>query len=272
MVLALLPQEVLSVVCRWLGLTINNGRPDENDNVEIRYDNTDFCALRSTCKVMYLKIMHDADVRFGCQLEELEVDMSERSIGNLLNLSTNPTFRKKNRTLIFRKWHSLGKQQIEAGKQIDHQESMDAYLCSPELVHLLAECFRRLEKAKHLENIIISSDHAHSPILRALRIANFPEKMVTIPVNSKLLVEQGHGSLSASLTDYSSYSRTLTVYSESTILTSIPSAPGQRKIATFRERLVENLPGYHVRSFRQDYPAFTQFVKDLPEIERLHVV
>ncbi|KAH7086624.1 hypothetical protein FB567DRAFT_603738 [Paraphoma chrysanthemicola] len=270
MALALLPQEVLSVVCRWLGLTFNEDHPDESDNIEIRYDNTDFSL--TPYKVIYFKTMHDAGIRFGCQLEDLEVDMSERSLCNLLNLTTNPTFRDKMRTLSLGQWNNLDRQQIEAGKQIDHQESMDTYLCSPELVYLLADGFRRLRKARHLDDVLVSSDLTHGPIFRALHIANVPEKMLAISVNPKRLVEQGYGAPSASSTDYRPYIRMLKVHSESTDLQYIPRAPGQSRVAAFRERLVENLPGFHVRSFRHDYPDFTQFVKDLPEIEGLHLL
>tara|TARA_R110002003_G_scaffold279_5_gene18059 strand:+ start:2976 stop:4019 length:1044 start_codon:yes stop_codon:yes gene_type:complete len=151
------------------------------------------------------------------------------------------------------------------------QEDNEAYMSSPELIYLLAECFRRLEKAKSLDEIQIPTAHGHDPIFRALNMANFPRKIVAASVNIKTFEEQGYGAFSDSPTSYDAYVKGLQVQGTRAFLRSnrfIPAAPTQE----FRDQLADNKEGYHVRAYRPNFPHFADsVVKSMAGIERLQL-
>ena len=97
MSLSLLPAEIISRICRHLGMI-----QDERGGFT-HYCNTDeFLPLRITCRELYSKTMYDASVRYGLLLELLDIENSHKGLCALLHITKIPEFSKRIRTLILK--------------------------------------------------------------------------------------------------------------------------------------------------------------------------
>jgi hypothetical protein len=77
-----LPPEVLSRVCRFIGLFIKHGEPS--------YNNEDFQALRLTCRELKSKTDYDVGARYAIQLDDYAFQLSYTSLCDLLRIVKNP--------------------------------------------------------------------------------------------------------------------------------------------------------------------------------------
>jgi hypothetical protein len=215
---------------------------------------------------IYHRTHFDASVRFGCLLEGYDVHIDEFSILRLLHFASIPSCRDKIETIFVYRSRTVDKSR---NTYLD-QEDNEAYMSSPELIYLLAECFRKLEKAKSLDVIQIRTAHGHDSIFRALNMANFPRKIVTASVHTKTFEEQGYGAFSESPSTYAAYVKGLQIQEPLAwhrCKEIRPAAPTQE----LRDQLVDNKEGYHVRAYRPNYPHFADSVKTMTGIERLEL-
>jgi hypothetical protein len=190
MALLALPTELLSRICKVLGRHYNS-------DGDLEYHQTDFGALRLTCREVYEKTIYDASVRFGFRLAELEIKLDQSSLAKLLLISKTPYLRDKIVTLY-----------------LDGIQKMQ----SPDVVYLLAACLDNLRHAQKLSEIQVFSGESHLPILAvltAMELSQFPRKLVHIYIDVEKLeasstvpgleVEHGYGQLVHYLSSHSPY-------------------------------------------------------------------
>jgi hypothetical protein len=119
MTLLALPTELLSRICKVLGRHYNS-------DGDLEYHQTDFGALRLTCREIYEKTIYDASVRFGfnycSRLEEMEIELDQSSLAKLLLVSKTPYLRDRIVTLYV------------SGNEIH----------SPDVVYLMTACLDNL--------------------------------------------------------------------------------------------------------------------------------
>jgi hypothetical protein len=86
--LRVLPPEILSRVCRFIGLR-------ETKLWQEVYCNEDFMSLRLVCKEIYVNTTYDAGIRYGGDLRCLNIDLRYNSLVWLLHMCSIPAFRDK---------------------------------------------------------------------------------------------------------------------------------------------------------------------------------
>jgi hypothetical protein len=165
-----LPTEVVSRVCRYLGLSFR----DEGSAVN---RDEDLQSLRLSC--LYNKTMYDAGVRYAAQLQYLDVEISYKSLCIQLHLSKTPQFRNR---ILEISLHTPRVKESELSKltalQRSHRvaaelEATDIFSQSSATVHLLAECFRWLGLATELAEVIISIETNMAPIISVSTFTTF---------------------------------------------------------------------------------------------------
>jgi hypothetical protein len=190
MALLALPTELLSRICKVLGRHYNS-------DGDLEYHQTDFGALRLTCREVYEKTIYDASVRFGFRLAELEIELDQSSLAKSLLNSKTPYLRDRIVTLY-----------------LDRIQKMQ----SPDVVYLLAACLDNLRHAQKLSEIQVFSGESHLPILAvltAMELSQFPRKLVHIYIDVEKLeasstipgleVEHGYGQLVHYMSSHSPY-------------------------------------------------------------------
>jgi hypothetical protein len=112
-----LPTEIISRICRHIGVTFTESTRYE-DEWTVSYQNADFQALRLSCKVsvpisrswlgesranlsqdIYHKTGYDAAARYSLILEEIEILSLLSSFSHLLRLSSQPAMRDRIHTI-----------------------------------------------------------------------------------------------------------------------------------------------------------------------------
>jgi hypothetical protein len=197
MALLALPTELLSRICKVLGRHYNS-------DGDLEYHQTEFGALRLTCREVYEKTICDASVRFGfnycSRLEEMEIELDQSSLAKLLLVSKTPYLRDRIVTLYV------------SGNEIH----------SPDVVYLMTACLDNLRHAQKLSEIHVCSvkDHLLIPaVLTAMELSQFPRKLVDIYIKVEKIeassttpgfeVEHGYGQLVHYLSSHSSYIRSV---------------------------------------------------------------
>jgi hypothetical protein len=128
MALCALPPELLSRICRFIGL---------HDGPRITYLNRGLQALRFTCREMYEKTAYDAAVRYGYILKELHVWLTYESLALLLHISKIPAFRDRVEKINLYFPAELDRESEDRGHKYGESEA----------VYLLAECLREFSTA-----------------------------------------------------------------------------------------------------------------------------
>jgi len=76
-----LPQELLSRICRFIGLDYQN----------LWYTNKHFQSLRLACSQIYKRTTYDAAIRYGPMLHELEINFDHQSLRQILQIVKIPS-------------------------------------------------------------------------------------------------------------------------------------------------------------------------------------
>jgi hypothetical protein len=256
MSLADLPPEIVSTICRSLGLYYC-------DNNYLCCENKVFGSLRLTCKVrgswcrrcrcrlsnvhhdLYYKTTFDASIRYGCQIEWPELGLSERNILDLLHVTEIPAFHNKIRHLEFHSTWPVDPLSIEGmmeewlggieGDSYADKDHVDMYTDSPGLIHVRVECFKNLRGAHQLEAVGLYTDGAMGmhALLTSLHLAEFPRKVAMLSFQPRTSVNHGYGLLSGSPWTYAGYIKGLEIWDDK-----ISYSPG----------------GHHVRNYEPSHP------------------
>jgi hypothetical protein len=242
-----LPTEVVSWVCRYLGLSFRDDGSAVNRDEDLQ-------SLRLSCRDLYNKTMYDAGVRYAAQLQYLDVEISYKSLCILLHLSKTPQFHNR---ILEISLHTPRVKESELSKltalQRSHRvaaelEATDIFSQSSATVHLLAECFRWLGLATELAEVIISIETNMAPIFEALALAHFPRRVLHIGVDVHNFHSHGSGLYEPFQADYSAHLKAVHVRSSSIVMFSNSNSRGLRR-HTLRERLESNERGYHIQSY-----------------------
>lgn len=273
-----LPVEILSRICRFLGLQVFK-YPGQAPIVQ--YLNKDFRSLRGTCKVtqisqyvskfakigqeLYNKTGYDAAVRYNTLLEELEIYVERSGFETLLQIVKVPAFRNRIYTIYFH----VRDQHYEEFDPGDTTEpvccaKLQALQASNESVRLLADCFKFLETAKHLQRIELNANYGHDLLLCAMVLARFSRKQFFLAIEPNHLARFGYGHFSSTPQTYLHYIKGLVIqpmFTESHLDLEDLSVKQREK----------NLLGLHIKNFRPTTTQLKDLISALDNLEALEL-
>jgi hypothetical protein len=244
MSLLALSTELLSKVCRFLGLYYNSLAE------ELKYDNSSFQSLRLTCRALYDRTTYDAVVRCGLQLEDLRITLTNKSLYQLLHISETLALRDS----IDRVWfHATA-----------YEDEIQMFLNSSEALSILAQCFRNLQAAKRLQAIDAYDQRIHNIVFSALALAQFPRKIVDVTILPQNILEGKYRMLGRSTGHCAPYLKGLFVESPGMYIVGLRSKPIEE----------DALPkvGCHVASYRIRHPEIAAFLAAHHSIEHLQLL
>jgi hypothetical protein len=189
MSLVTLPTEIISRVCRFLGLLVG----EEYDFPQ--YDNASLKALRLTCRELCDKTTYDAAIRYGLQLENLEIRLTYKELCWLLHISKTPTLCDNINTVY------LYTKDYEQRSDIclHTEETFDMYFASSDCIHILAECFRNLSRGKRLTQVKAGTTKIHCTVFQALDLAQFNRRIMGITSKPQYILDARYRELQTNL-------------------------------------------------------------------------
>ena len=253
MALLRLPHELLSRVCRFIGV----------DYQRLRYENKNFGSLRLTCKEIYQKTMFDAVTRYGPMLHELSIRFDYQSLCRILTILKIEKLR--DRIVSVTLDPGMSRDLLHPSFLYIRGEETETFIGSSEAVHLLAECFRWLAKAEHLTKLYHSRSDSLHVSLAALVAVQFPIKLDIVYESSDNLIHPGHGDFGRSPATYVPH------------ISCISTEWGVSGISDYDDELQRDLVehrnegGFHVRNYRLRHPAVASFFLGLRDIAHLHI-
>jgi hypothetical protein len=199
--------------------------------------------------------MYDAAVRYGCRLDEFELPLDENSLLKLLHFSKIPAFRDQIKKLYVLEPISHSEEWTAENEDPHHltsdlhivlerKDAAMAHYASPEMIHLLAECFRNLRHAKMLSEVELRSMFGQTVILSALQLAEFPRQIANLRVSPGAWIEQGEDVIARSPSAVSKYASGLVI-------------------------LVYEEP--HARNYRPDHPILHRLIEGCKDSRAIEV-
>jgi hypothetical protein len=248
-----LPTEILSRVCRFLGLLIGE------DLDFPMYDNKSLKSLRLTCRELYEKTTYDAAIRYGLQLENLEILLDYEQLCWLLHISKTPTLRDNIATLYL--YATDPRVDPEADIYAMEVESNETSFNFGDCLHLLTECFRNLQHGERLTQIEAAGRETHNLIFPALRMAQFPRRILAVTLNPQYILDARYECLGEPLSAYASYVKNVQIAPPKTYFLNnkfprLANDKGQEK-------------GHHTQDHRVDQLQVLWFLRRLNAIETL---
>jgi hypothetical protein len=255
MSLETLPTELLSRVCRFLGLLLG-------DDLDFpTYDNASFKSLRFTCRKLYEKTTYDAAVRYGLQLEGLGIHLNYKRLCHLLHISNIPAFRDKIHKLYL--WPQLLTKDTGPEMRALEEESNGTFLTPSDILYMLAECFRNLRHGKRVTMLKPVGPKVLSVVLLALEMVQFPRRIIDITLHPKQFLDTGYGILTNSPSTYAPYIKIVQIIPPKTHFfeESMPTLTKHESHAK----------GYHTGEHREDQAKMFSFLRHLDMIEVLQL-
>ena len=247
-----LPQELLSRICRFIGLDYQN----------LWYTNKDFQSLRLTCSQIYKRTTYDAAIRYGPMLHELDINFDHQSLRQILQIVKIPEFR--DRIVALTLDLDVSQDLLDPSLRTNVRgEEIETYISSGEAGHLLAECFRWLAETRHLVELTHFRPDSLHVSLAALAAVRCSIKLDIANECLDDLIERGRGDFGRSPATYVPYIRCLSTDGGIAMLSNYDDE--------IKRALVENEDGYHVQRFRLRHPAIASFFLSLRDIAHLHI-
>ena len=250
-----LPKELLSRVCRFIGL----------DHQRRKYEHKDFGSLRLTCRELYNRTTYDAIIRYGPMLRVLKIKFTYPSLCRILQIVKIEEFRDRIVALELDPYTSLDVLDPSLPPHPGDEER-EMFTDSSEAVLLLTECLRWLAKAKRLVQVQHSRSESIHVSLAALVEAQFPVKLDIVYASPRALIAPpGHGDFGRSPAIYVPYIRCISTDG---------GVPG---VLDYDEELIQELGEYknevgiHIKKYRLRQPAVAAFWFGLRDIEHLHI-
>jgi hypothetical protein len=136
---------------------------------------------------------------------------------------------------------------------------------------LPAECFRKLETANNLEGIELCSNFGHDILLRAMHLARFSRKQLSLIISPTQFAKTGYGRLSSDPETYKRYIKGMKLQPElSADHNSLRQLFLDYKELSSEERK-KRLIGLHIKNFRPTTTHFQKFVSALDILEALEL-
>ncbi|KAI4673928.1 uncharacterized protein J4E88_008395 [Alternaria novae-zelandiae] len=271
MSLSSLPAEIVSRICRHLGMI-----QDERGRFTHYCNDEEFLPLRITCRELYSKTMYDASVRYGLLLEQLDIEVSHNGLCALLHITKIPDFSKRIRTLILKSPYEneappdyLKAKGAKAAFRGQIFDDITTSLESSETVHLLAQCFRNLKDAPALSEITVHGRNLYSLVPAALAASEFPREIAIFKVLAQPVVESGYRSVTNFPEECTPYTKGLSINAPDSKFESW--MPLDRKLAKQKERQVDD-QGYHFKGYQPSYREFSKFLAAYNDITHLEII
>jgi len=257
-----LPAEIISRICRYLGL-------NRNADGSIRYNNDDLKSVRLTCRDLHAKTTFDAAVRYGLLLEELEIFINHKGLCQLLHITQIPAFRDRiKRVLVYRPrlTSTADDSDVPWIKSATHEmrlEEVSTFLEASEAVEMLSACFRNLERSTSLEEVLVIGSDLYRLIPAALARSAITRKQAVFRVQPQDPSDADHRTLMTA--DCSPYTKGIEI--------SVPSlryklyVPGISQAIQDAKRCKKN--GYHLKGYQPSYTDLSQFIANHSQIEDL---
>jgi hypothetical protein len=256
MSLETLPTELLSRVCRFLGLLFG-------DDLDFpTYDNASLKSLRFTCRKLYEKTTYDAAVRYGLQLEGSGIHLNYKKLCHLLHISSIPAFRDKIHTLYL--WTPAPTKDSGPEMRALEEESIETFLTSSDIVYMLAECFRNLRHGKRITVLRPTSPKSLRVSLMALEMVQFPRRILYITLRPNEILDAVHGILAKSLPTCARYINIMEIFPPKNHFWQ-ESTP----VLTRHERHPKR---FHTGEYREVRTEFLSFLRHFDMIENLRLV
>jgi len=176
MALSALPSEILSRICRFIVLD------DDPSNWSLPQD---LKSLRLSCKSVYQKTLFDTGVVYGRMLDDLQVNLTYKSLGALFSISSIPYFRDRLREITFNGPYAMdygGRATIYNANLVYglHLEDLDAFADSPEAINILTATFKNLANSSSLLVVHLYEKTTYPAIHTALKLGSFPRRILRI--------------------------------------------------------------------------------------------
>jgi hypothetical protein len=215
--------------------------------------------LRLTCRELYQKTTYDAAIRYGLQLEELDIFLDYKQLCWLLHLTKTPTLRDNIGTLYL--YATDPRKDPEADPYAMEVGRVQLYFNSSDCVHMLAECFQNLRHGKRLTQIEAAGRETHHIIFSALRMAQFPRRILAVTLNPQYILDARYKDLGEQLSNYASYVKNVQIVPPKTYflnnkLLRLENDEGQER-------------GHHTQDHRVVRLEALWFLKQLDAIETL---
>jgi hypothetical protein len=260
-----LPTEIISRICRYIGLEMNPA-----DRV-VEYDNDDLKSLRLTCRELYAQSTYDAAIRYGPLLEELEVHVDYPGLCNFFLITSIPAFRDRIRNITLHGTRATATGDdleipwIKSAVRESCPEEEPLFEESSETVYLLAACLENLKQASMLEKIDANGG-IYSLLPPALAESQFPRKIAIYRVLPQHLAGQEYRTLTSSPADCSPYTKGIKI--DAPDLTCLDFMSEEEK-QTRRNVRQCNDRGYHIRGFEPCHADLSRFVAAYRQVEEL---
>ncbi|KAH4340147.1 hypothetical protein HBH98_197910 [Parastagonospora nodorum] len=263
-----LPAEIISRICRFLGLII---RKHVFPSLVLAYNNHDFDSLRKTCKELRHKTEYDATVRYRKRFSTRTVPLDYQSCDKFLNVIKVPIFRDMIQTIRFK----LRDQYNDPYDFRDNPDDEDGapgrtiprirtrmFLESDEASEILADCFRNLEMARRLQRIELLDNFGHDLILRSMELANFSRKLAYLPIEPEHLLRWGYDKLQQTPKTFSPYIKGLIMQ---------PLLPDPCDTEPPAAGQAVNPLGLHIKDYRPTKPSFTELMSAFIDVEEIQL-
>ncbi|KAH7390772.1 hypothetical protein DE146DRAFT_662664 [Phaeosphaeria sp. MPI-PUGE-AT-0046c] len=223
-----LPAEIISRICRYIGIEVTFPQRDWHSELPVVINRfRDFQALRITCKELYHKTEYDAAIRYAHKLWSSEVCLEQSSLRKFLAVSRVPSFRDRFHEITFYNsddpeddeddfedsgsdelkltssmYNSIDRSfGIDMGQEqhADQTEtrpsqrfaSIKEFQASDEVAELMLGLFRNLDVAKSLEVIGFPPDFGYDLVLDALLSVKLTRKVVNLVIDPHYLATAG---------------------------------------------------------------------------------
>jgi hypothetical protein len=257
-----LPPEILSRVYR----SIDLGQARHWGDV---YSNQDFKCLRFTCREIYDNTTYDAGIRYGWDLQHLDMLLTYESLALLLHICTMPPFRDKIEVISLQ---HPGTKCCDHHKYINYawceyeahlkDEASEGFIDSNEAVCLLATCFQELGKSHPLlQKIKVRSKEAKPRVFTAPELAQVSLNVVNIEIDLRPLRGDSDTRFFKPVSQSSRFIKAIKFAAE--VHAFVRDNKNWRK-----EDMVHNKLGRHYTGYRPSRPDLPNLATRLTEVEQ----